>query len=126
MDYMQKLKALMLAAAKQGVSDLHLAVGRRPILRIDGKLIDMPQAPILTPEDTQGLAMAMLTDKQKEQFISKGDLDFSYNFEDKARFRVNVFFQKGFMAAALRLIPAEIKTIEDLALPNILHEFARC
>ncbi len=125
MDYGPKLKALMLAAAKQGVSDLHLAVGRRPTLRIDGKLIDMPQEPILTPEDTQGLVMKMLTDKQKEQFLARGDWDFSYNFEDKARFRVNVFFQKGFMAAALRLIPAEIKTIEELSLPNILHEFAR-
>ena len=59
MDYIQKSKALMLAAAKQGVSDLHFAVGRRPILRIDGKLVDMPQEPILTPEDTQGLVMAM-------------------------------------------------------------------
>ena len=125
MDYSQKLKGLMLAAAKQSVSDLHLAVGRRPTLRVDGKLIDMAQEPILTPEDTQGLVMAMLAEKQKEQFLAKGDLDFSYNFEDKARFRVNVFFQKGFMAAALRLIPAEIKTVEDLALPNILHEFAR-
>jgi len=115
----------MLAAAKQGVSDLHFAVGRRPTLRIDGRLVDMPQEPILTPEDSQGLVMAMLNDKQKEQFLAKGDLDFSYNFEDKARFRVNVFFQKGFMAAALRLIPAEIKTVEDLGLPNILHEFAR-
>src|SRR3989338_5512760 len=125
MDYIQKSKELMLAAAKQGVSDLHFAVGRRPTLRIDGRLVDMPQEPILTPEDTQGLVVAMLTDKQKEQFLVKGDFDFSYNFEDKARFRVNVFFQKGFMAAALRLIPAEIKTVEDLALPNILHEFAR-
>jgi len=125
MDYIQKSKELMLAAAKQGVSDLHFAVGRRPTLRIDGRLVDMPQEPILTPEDSQGLVMAMLNDKQKEQFLAKGDLDFSYNFEDKARFRVNVFFQKGFMAAALRLIPAEIKTVEDLGLPNILHEFAR-
>ncbi|MEX2054030.1 MAG: PilT/PilU family type 4a pilus ATPase [Candidatus Colwellbacteria bacterium] len=125
MDYSQKLKALMLATAKQGASDLHIAVGRRPTLRVDGKLIDMNQEPILTPEDTQGLVMAMLADKQKEQFLAKGDLDFSYNFEDKARFRVNTFFQKGFMAAALRLIPAQIRTIEELALPNIMHEFSK-
>lgn len=125
MDHSQKLKGLMLTAAKQGASDLHIAVGRRPTLRVDGRLIDMAQEPILTPEDTQGLVMAMLSDKQKGQLVGRGDLDFSYNFEDKARFRVNVFFQKGFMAAALRLIPAEIKTVEDLNLPNILHEFAR-
>ncbi|MDP3953747.1 MAG: PilT/PilU family type 4a pilus ATPase [bacterium] len=125
MDYSQKLKALMLVTAKQGASDLHIAVGRKPTLRIDGKLIDMNQEPILTPEDTQGLVMAMLSDKQKEQFLAKGDIDFSYNFEDKARFRVNTFFQKGFMAAALRLIPAQIRTVEELALPSIMHEFAK-
>lgn len=115
----------MLACAKQGASDLHIAVGRRPTLRVDGKLVDMAQEPILTPEDTQGMVMSMLNDKQKEQFLAKGDFDFSYNFEDKARFRVNTFFQRGFMAAALRLIPAQIRTLEDLGLPNILHEFAR-
>ncbi|MDP2735653.1 MAG: PilT/PilU family type 4a pilus ATPase, partial [bacterium] len=125
MDYSQKLKALMLATAKQGASDLHVAVGRKPTLRVDGKLIDMNQEPILTPEDTQGLVTAMLSDKQKEQFLARGDLDFSYNFEDKARFRVNTFFQKGFMAAALRLIPAQIRTVEELALPSIMHEFAK-
>jgi len=125
MEHTKKLKALMLATAKQGASDLHIAVGRRPTLRIDGKLVDISQEPILTPEDTQGLVMTMLDDKQKEEFLAKGDLDFSYNFEDKARFRVNVFFQKGFMAAALRLIPAQIRTIEELGLPNILHEFAK-
>ncbi len=125
MDYSGKLKTLMLACAKQGASDLHIAVGRRPTLRVDGKLVDMAQEPILTPEDTQGMVMSMLNDKQKEQFLAKGDFDFSYNFEDKARFRVNTFFQRGFMAAALRLIPAQIRTLEDLGLPNILHEFAR-
>ena len=57
MDYGPKLKALMLAAAKQGVSDLHLAVGRRPTLRIDGKLIDMPQEPILTPQNNPRLVI---------------------------------------------------------------------
>ncbi|MBU2101684.1 PilT/PilU family type 4a pilus ATPase [Patescibacteria group bacterium] len=125
MDYKQKLNELLLATAKQGASDLHIAVGRKPILRIDGRLVDIASEAILTPEMTQGLSLAMLTEKQKEKFLQQGDLDFSYNFEDKARFRVNTFFQKAFMAAALRLIPSEIKTIDDLGLPNILHEFTK-
>ena len=125
MDHKAKLKDLLLATAKQAASDLHIAVGKRPTLRVDGKLIDMTQEPVLTPEDTQGLVMAMLTEEQKQKFLKQGDIDFSYNYEDKARFRVNVFFQKGFMAAALRLIPAQIRTIEELNLPNILHEFAK-
>ncbi|OGY57097.1 MAG: type IV pili twitching motility protein PilT, partial [Candidatus Colwellbacteria bacterium RBG_13_48_8] len=66
-----------------------------------------------------------LSAKQKEKLLQQGDLDFSYSLEDKARFRVNVFFQKGFMAAALRLIPVEIRNIEDLNLPSILHEFTK-
>lgn len=125
MDYNKKLNELLLVAARQNASDLHIAVGRRPILRVDGVLISLQQEEILTPEDTQGLVLAMLTEEQKEKFLKEGDLDFSYAFEDKARFRVNVFFQRGFMAAALRLIPAEIRAIEDLNLPPVLREFTK-
>ena len=125
MDYKQKLKDLMLATARQNASDLHLAVGRKPTLRVDGVLIGLEQEPILTPEDTQGLVLAFLTPEQKEKFLNFGDLDFSYSFEDKARFRVNVYFQRGFMAAALRLIPAEIKTVEELHLPPVLKRFTK-
>jgi len=125
MDYKQKLNDLLLTTARQNASDLHIAVGRRPTLRIDGVLIGLQKEPILTPEDTQGLSLAMLTEEQKQKLLKYGDIDFSYTFEDKARFRVNVFFQRGFLAAALRLIPAEIRTIEDLRLPPILHEFTR-
>lgn len=113
----------MLTTAKQSASDLHLAVGRKPTLRVDGVLIGLEQEPILTPEDTQGLVLALLTPEQKEKFLKFGDLDFSYSFEDKARFRVNVYFQRGFMAAALRLIPAEIKTLEELRLPTVIRRF---
>ncbi len=125
MDYKQKLKDLMLTTARQNASDLHLAVGRKPTLRVDGMLIGLEQEPILTPEDTQGLVLALLTPEQKEKFLKFGDLDLSYSFEDKARFRVNVYFQRGFMAAALRLIPAEIKTVEDLHLPSVLKRFTK-
>lgn len=125
MDYKQKLDDLLLTTAKQNASDLHLAVGRRPTLRIDGILIGLQKEPILTPEDAQGLVLAMLNPEQKEKFLKYGDIDFSYAYEDKARFRVNVFFQRGFMAAALRLIPAEIKTVEELNLPPILHELTK-
>jgi len=125
MEYKKKLNELLLATARQNASDLHIAVGRRPILRMDGTLISLEKEKILTPEDAQGLVLAMLTDDQKEKMLKYGDLDFSYSFEDKARFRVNAFFQRGFMAAALRLIPAEIKTLEELNLPLILREFTK-
>jgi len=124
-DYQEKLKELMLVTARQNASDLHIAVGRRPTIRIDGSLIPLQKETILTPEATEGLITALLTAEQKEAFFTNREVDFSYAFEDKARFRVNVFFQRGFMAAALRLIPAQVRTIEELNLPPILHEFTK-
>ncbi len=125
MDYKKKLGELLITTARQGASDLHIAVGRKPTLRIDGTLINLEQESILTPEDTQGLSLALLTPPIKEKLMRNGDVDFTYAFEDKARFRVNVYFQRGFLAAALRLIPAEIRTINELRLPLVLYEFAK-
>src|SRR3989344_2775628 len=123
--YEQKLKDLLLLAARQNASDLHLAVGRRPTLRIDGNLIPVQQEQILTPEATAGLSMTLLTPDQQAYLAKNKEVDFAYSFEDKARFRVNVYMQRGFFAAALRLIPSKIRTIEELNLPPILHDFTR-
>ncbi|MEK7162962.1 MAG: PilT/PilU family type 4a pilus ATPase [Patescibacteria group bacterium] len=125
MDYKQKLNDLLLTTARQNASDLHLAVGRHPTLRIDGVLIPLSKESILTPEMTESLIFNILTPEQKEIFLKDKEIDFAYGFEDKARFRVNVFYQRGFTAAALRLIPAQIKTIEELNLPPILYDFTR-
>lgn len=125
MDYSSKLNELLLVTARQGASDLHLAVGRKPTLRVDSALVPLEKEPILTREDAEGLVGALLTAEQKDKFSKLKQLDFSFNYEDKARFRVNVYLQRGFMAAALRLIPAQIRTIEELNLPPILHDFAK-
>jgi len=124
-DYKQKLNDLLLTTAKQNASDLHLAVGRRPTIRVDSILIPLEQESILTKEEAEGLVFSLLNEEQKKTFLEKKQLDFSINYEDKARFRVNVFFQRGFMAAALRLIPAQIRTIEELNMPPLLHDFAK-
>ncbi len=124
-DFKQKLQSLLLNTVKQGASDLHLAAGKKPTIRIDGLLVSLEKEPVLTPEAAEGLVYALITPEQKEQFLVKKELDFSYSFEDKARFRVNVFIQKGFKAAALRLIPAQIRTIEQLNLPPILKDFTK-
>ena len=124
-NFEEKLKDLLLQAAKQNASDLHLGIGRKPTLRIDGALIPIADENILNPETVEGLVMAMLTDEQKEKLLKEKQIDFAYNLEDKARFRVNVYYQKGYLAAALRLIPARIMTIEELNLPPILHEFTK-
>ena len=123
MDYKQKLNSLLLATAKQNASDLHIGVGRRPSVRIDSVLVPIANEEILTKEDAEGLVMAILTEEQQKEFLERRQLDLSYHFEDKARFRINVYFQRDFMAAALRLIPAHIRTLEELNLPPLLHDF---
>ena len=125
LDYNQKLKELLLLTAKQNASDLHLAVGRRPTLRVDSVLVPLANEEVLTKESAEGIIMTLLSDQQKAKLQEQRQIDFSYNFEDKARYRVNVYYQRGFIAAALRLIPSRIRTIEELRLPPIMHEFAR-
>ncbi|TSC66830.1 MAG: pilT [Parcubacteria group bacterium Gr01-1014_73] len=125
MDYKAKLDELLLTTARQNASDLHIGVGQRPTLRVDGALLPLQKEAMITPEIAEGLVLALLNPEQKEKFLQKKELDLSYALEDKARFRVNVFFQKSFMAAALRLIPAKIRTIEELNLPPLLHDFTK-
>ena len=125
MDYQEQLKGLLVTAARQNASDLHIAVGRRPTLRIDGVLVPLQQEVIATPDVAEGLVSALLTPEQKERFVKERQLDFAYNLEDKVRFRANVYYQRGYVAAALRVIPARIRTVEELSLPPILHDFAK-
>ncbi len=124
-NYKEKLRDLLVTTARQNASDLHLAVGRRPTLRLDGVLVPLQKEPITTPEVAEGLIGGLLTPELKEKFLRDKQVDFAYGLEDKARFRVNVFMQRGYLAAALRLIPARIRTIEELGLPPILHDFTR-
>jgi len=124
MDYPSKLKELLEISIKEQASDLHLSVFHPPILRINGKLVPLMKFKTLSREDTTGLAAALLTQDQFQRFSQDKDIDFSYNFENKSRFRVNVFFQTGDISIAMRLIPSKIKTIEELSLPLILHQFA--
>ncbi|MFA5386350.1 MAG: PilT/PilU family type 4a pilus ATPase [Candidatus Paceibacterota bacterium] len=125
MEYKQKLNDLLLITAQQNASDIHLAVGRRPTLRIDGKLVPLQKEEILSPEAVQGLIFELLTPAQQEELIREKEIDFAYVFEDKARFRANAYFQRGFMAAALRTIPNKIRTLEELGLPPVLHDFTK-
>ena len=124
-DYKQKMIDLMETALKQDASDLHIAVGRHPVLRINGSLIPLVKEPVLTPEMTENLIKTILTDQQKEDVLRYKDIDFSYSLGDPARFRVAVYFQRQYWAASLRLIPRKIRTIEELNLPSVIHNFAK-
>jgi len=124
-DYKQKMIDLMETALKQDASDLHIAVGRHPVLRINGSLIPLVKEPVLTPEMTENLIKTILTDQQKEDLLRYKDIDFSYSLGDLARFRVAVYFQRQYWAASLRLIPRKIRTIEELNLPPVIHNFSK-
>ena len=125
MEYPLKLKELLELAVMERASDLHISVGHLPTLRISGSLVPLVKQKKIASQDSQGLAFAMMTEEQKERFLREKEIDFSYNFHEKARFRVNIFFQRGEISCALRLIPFKILTIEDLSLPPMLHEFVR-
>ena len=124
-NYQKKLAELMILAAQQGASDLHISVGKHPTVRIDGNLIPVSNEPILTPEYAAGLIGALLNNEQQDKLIKEREIDFAFAYEDKIRFRVNVYFQKGYLSAALRLIPTHIRTVEELNLPNAIHRFVQ-
>jgi len=123
-DYNNQLKELLSITVVEQASDLHLSVDHPPILRLAGSLIPLVKKKKLSSEDTKNFADSLMTEEQKQRFLEKKEVDFSYNFvEEGARFRVNVFFQRGNVSCALRLIPARIPTIKELNLPPILHQF---
>ena len=124
-NYTAQLKELLSLTVKQQASDLHLSCSHPPILRISGSLVPLLKNKKLSSEDTQSLARVLTTDEQYGRLLKEKEIDFSYNFEEKARFRVNIFFQRGNISCALRLIPSKIPTIEELNLPPILHEFTK-
>lgn len=123
MTYEEKLNELLLLTIKHDASDLHISVARRPTIRVDSVLVPLSDEPVLSKEDAEGLALALLDQDQKKRLSELKQVDLSYNFEDKARFRVNVYFQREFLAAALRLIPSRVRAIDELNLPPILHDF---
>jgi twitching motility protein PilT len=104
-----------------GSSDLHIAVGIPPVVRADGGLEYLPYED-MGPLNTQQMMYAILTDEQIQKFESTWELDFSYAFQKKARFRVNIFRDKGNVSAALRLIPTKIPLLEEMGMPPILEE----
>jgi twitching motility protein PilT len=105
-------------------SDVHIVAGTPPILRVHGDLLPVEGAPVLTSKQTEALILPLMTQEQKDYVTVNKELDFGYTFQDKGRFRINVYHAQGSLGAAMRLIPSHIKTIEDLQLPPILAEFA--
>ena len=119
-----RIEILLDEVIKKKASDLHLQVGLPPMLRIDGSLLPVNTAESLTEESIESLIFAILDEDQKQILLKDKEFDFSFAFGDLGRFRVNAFHERGNLAAALRLIPNEITTIEQLGLPEIVNKFA--
>lgn len=114
---------LLKMAVEKRASDLHITVGRPPVFRIDGELVDMDHEP-LDSETTRRLIYSFLTHQQREAFEDDLELDFAYEQHQIGRFRVNLYRQKGFAGVALRIIPSVIPSLEELNLPKIIAELA--
>jgi twitching motility protein PilT len=124
-EYKKFLKRILEIAAREQASDVHFSPGQPPILRIFGTLYPLVKEKKITPEDSKNLAFLMMNESQRQRFLKERDLDFSFDFEGKVRFRVNAFFQMGKVSIAMRLIPSKIRTIEELNLPPVLHQFTK-
>lgn len=121
----QKIKSLLRMVAQQNASDLHLVVGRYPTMRLDGRLYPLTQENILSADDTQALSDALTTEENKKRLLEEGQIDFSYNFEDKARFRTNIFYQQGNVSIAMRMVAGRVRTLEELNIPPTLYDFTK-
>ena len=124
-DYKQYLDQLLLATAENGASDLHISSGHHPSIRVDSLLIQVAGTQILDSETTNGLVLELVGPERRDRFLSEKELDFSYEYVGKYRFRINAYHTRGGMAASLRLIPNEIRTVEELNLPPIVKIFSR-
>ncbi|MCR4279143.1 MAG: ATPase, T2SS/T4P/T4SS family, partial [Candidatus Zambryskibacteria bacterium] len=111
--------------AKEGASDLHLSQDRPPVIRVSGFLIPLSKFAVLTVEDMDGLLALLLTPTNKSEFEAKKESNFSFSHSSGRRFRCNAFVSLGRTGIAMRLIPSEVKSFEELNLPPILETFAR-
>jgi len=124
MEYLQYLKKLLDTVVDQEASDLDISVGHVPNIRITGQLVPLSQEKEIEPKDSEGLAFCVMSELQRKKFLEEKEIDLSYQHEDKGRFRINVFFQRGSISLAARFIPSKIRTIEELSLPPILHDLS--
>ena len=115
---------ILKAAIRVGASDIHIGTGRHPILRVEGKLMPVKNAPKLTVDDVKSMAYSMMNPAQREKFEDLFEMDLAYSISGLSRFRVNIFQQRGSLSIAIRSIPFNILNFQSLHLPPILEKIA--
>ena len=118
------LRALLEEMIQKDASDLHITAAEKPKLRVDGDIVDSSVPDVLTPKDTLQLAYSVLTENQKKRFETDDELDFSFGIQNLARFRGNVFKQRGCVAMVIRMIPFNVRTFQELGLPPVIAKLA--
>jgi len=121
---MASMHQLLKTMVEQGASDLHITTGTPPQVRLDGKLVPM-NLPAMSPVETKQLCYSILTDAQKRVFEEENELDLSFSVKGMARFRANLFMQRGAVAGAFRVIPFEIRSFDELGLPQVVKDLTR-
>lgn len=118
-----KIEQMLEQVVKLDASDLHIQSGQPPMLRIDGALKPVPDGPVLDAAAVEALVYALLEEDQKEILLRDKEIDLSFAFGNYGRFRVNAFHERGNLAAALRLIPTKVRTLEELGMPKVVTDF---
>lgn len=118
------LKELLKSGTERGASDIHIKVGRQPVLRINGELVPMLEKKRLMQEETTEISFEIMNDYQKEKFKRNNEIDLAYSVPGLGRFRVNIFRQRGTVGMVFRIIPMRIRTLEELHLPRVLEKIS--
>ncbi len=118
-----ELNKLLAIVLERNASDLHLVPGEPPVIRIDGAIEKLENFEVLNSENISSITQILMTPEQKALFEKRQDVDLAYSYKDNARFRVNVYKEKGLIAAAFRLIPSHIKTLNELGITEDLLRF---
>jgi twitching motility protein PilT len=123
MDYKTELSDLIKTVFQEGASDLHLAEGKKPTIRVSSFLLPLIKKDVITKEGIVGILSELVSKENRELFLENKELDFSYGMENGERFRGNAYFQQGKISIALRLIPKKIRSLAELNLPEVLKSF---
>jgi len=116
------IEDLLLLAYQQGASDLHLAAGSHPMLRVNGQLVDQAQYPILSPDNTREMILSMLSEPEQQEFLADRELDTSYTLSNGVRFRVNIHWEKGHAGLVARVVSDQVPTMDGLYFPEIVYK----
>lgn len=118
------IRELLKTMVEMGASDLHITTGAPPQVRVDGQVMGL-KLPPLQPAETKQLCYSILTDMQKRKFEEENELDLSFGVKGLARFRGNIYLQRGALAGAFRMIPYKFRSFEELGLPPVVRELSR-